>query len=162
MISSYTLLAPTDGSGYETLVRTLSGLCAFCTLAVRDFDRTNETVATFLKKIGKYEVNKVAVQAWPGTQLLGDSTADLHQYRISDDLITLLASEVPSIFSWATPNLPEDLCFYREDGSVMLGTISHERDCFLVISDSELASLQQKVPFLDVMPTSSEDGLSPC
>jgi len=148
--TSFTLLAPTYGPGYAALLRALSKLCTHCSLTVRDFDRTNGKVLSFLEKVRSYEVNRASVQEWPGTRLSGDQTADLYMYKVTDDLLDIMTRDIPSLFSWITPDLPEDPCFYRMDGRVVLGTISHDMDWFLEVSDSELSYLTDAVPDLEI------------
>jgi hypothetical protein len=79
---------------------------------------------------------------WPGTRLFGH-TASVTHFDLNDESVALLKSVSNSIFGWRTPKLPEDLCLLREDESVWLGSISHERDAWLEVTESELAAIRK-------------------
>ena len=51
--------------------------------------------------------------------------------------------------AWRQPDLPEDLCLLRADGSPWLATIAHEADGFLLLSEAEREDLNTRVPALD-------------
>jgi hypothetical protein len=150
MSDTYNLISPTEGPYYRRLLDELGKLAAYCSLTVRDFDRSNHTILSFLDRVKIYEKDAASVTEWPGTRLWGNQTADLYRYKMTPDFIRILQDETSSIFSWITPNLPEDLCLYRADDSVLLATISHESDCFLNIEPDELRLLADAVPNLKI------------
>lgn len=52
-------------------------------------------------------------------------------------------------YAWGTDGaLPEDLCFLREGGEPWLVTIGHEHDAYLVITDPELADINNAISAL--------------
>lgn len=63
-------------------------------------------------------------------------------YSLSDDLRDFLLRESQSLFDWkfsgtkAIPE-PEDLCFYREDGSGMFWSCTHEGECAFFLREGE-------------------------
>jgi hypothetical protein len=151
----YTLLQPTYGPGYESLIDALSSLSRYCSFVVREFDEKNHEIESFIKQIEAYEDRRDRVSEWPGTCLLQGETALLYTYRLDPKLVSILKSEVSSLFSWSTPTLPEDLCFYREDRSCLLATISHEKDVYVELSEDELSRFQTRVPEFQVSSDAS-------
>ena len=72
--------------------------------------------------------------------LSSDPKGKTHLFFCSSEAKQLLLQKVDSIFSWftwdGTPNqeggvLPEDLCFYRKDGSLFFWSQTHEGICIL-------------------------------
>lgn len=66
-------------------------------------------------------------------------------YQCTEDAITYLYRRVNNLFDWVrawedeglkTDN-PEDITFYREDGSVFFQSITHEGDCWLFPREGE-------------------------
>ena len=60
----------------------------------------------------------------------------------------ILGEAVEGLFDWIEPELPEDLCILRPDGSPWLVTISHEQDAYFQLSDKEKGELTELVPDL--------------
>jgi hypothetical protein len=86
---------------------------------------------------------------WPGTKLTR-SSARVHWYRVTPELIAALRVRVSSLYEWLPPDLPEDLAFYRPDGSPLLGTSSHERFVFVNLTGKEVDEFEQEVPDLSL------------
>ena len=84
---------------------------------------------------------------WPGTILLSDE-ASVYWFRVSADLGEKLKRQVESLFEWVHPELPEDPCFFREDGEVLLVTTSHEQDAYLLLKPAEVDVLASQYPEL--------------
>lgn len=84
---------------------------------------------------------------WPGTRLLADE-ARLYWFRADSSLAGKLCALQPGLFDWVHPSAPEDPCFLRPDGEALLITISHERDAYLVLTDSERTELDLKFSLL--------------
>lgn len=77
------------------------------------------------RKLEKYEI------ACPNHNL------DIHYYQICSELCELLLDSVSSIFSWIGYIMPEDITFYRLDGSIFLKTSIHEGELTLMPRDNE-------------------------
>ncbi len=63
---------------------------------------------------------------WPGTRLIGH-LATVSFFRVRAESIRVLSS-VSRLYAWLAPDHPEDLAFYRSDGSCCFASISHEKD----------------------------------
>jgi hypothetical protein len=61
---------------------------------------------------------------------------------VQDELIG--ASD--GLYGWQQPALPEDLALLRDDGTVILGSICHEHDAYLELSDEEYEALATTIP----------------
>ena len=60
---------------------------------------------------------------WPGTQLESPD-AVVRYYDVNDETLELLR-RVRSVLGWVSPELPEDLAFYRS-GVTAFASVSHE------------------------------------
>ncbi len=84
--------------------------------------------------------------SWPGTTLYGDH-ATLYFYFVTPRFRENLKSLAAGLFEWVGLK-PEDPCFFRADGQVLLVTTSHERDAYLLLTEEEHDELQQRFPAL--------------
>ncbi len=50
-------------------------------------------------------------------------------YKVTTEAIGII-SQMGALYRWLSPDYPEDLAFYREDGSCLFASISHERDAW--------------------------------
>lgn len=77
----------------------------------------------------------------PGTELLGHF-ANIYYYKIDDNAKEVLKKYANSLYEWLSPNLPEDLCFFKENKEVWLASIAHEKDSwFNYLSEEEKEQL---------------------
>src|SRR5690606_29343716 len=88
-------------------------------------------------------LSKHTGDSWPGTQLHG-GVALIRQYRLDDAGIRFLRTH-SHFKDWCEPN-PEDLAFYRADGSWLLGAIGHEGDVFLQLTEEEEVAIRKAYP----------------
>ena len=53
-----------------------------------------------------------------------------------------------SLFSWLSPNFPEDLAFYDESGVCTFTSVSHEKEAYVLeeSTGSMLATLTKLIP----------------
>lgn len=58
-------------------------------------------------------------------------------YYSNDQTKEILCKRARSILAWRPRELPEDLTFFRADGSVFLGTMTHEGECWLTPREDE-------------------------
>jgi hypothetical protein len=86
---------------------------------------------------------------WPGTRLIS-GTATVFSYGVSDFLCKALQESADALYDWQQPELPEDLCFTRADGTAVLTTVSHECDAFLDIDAATAALLRRAIPELRI------------
>lgn len=132
---------------YEQLVDWLHARSRSMTLVVRDTPAPGDAARAVLDVFSSSCTSAERVSEWPGT-LLFDAQATLHRYVTSDILAAGMKRLAGGLYDWCLPSLPEDPCFYREDGSVLFTTIAHERDAYVDVGSDELASLRRAVPDL--------------
>jgi hypothetical protein len=95
--------------------------------------------------------------SWPGTTLLNDQATVL-RFGINDSVMEDLRNASDGLFGWQQPKLPEDLAFLRDDGTAMLGSICHEHDAYLDLSDEEYQDLLRSVPEIgDILSVDGDD-----
>lgn len=88
-----------------------------------------------------FRVLTTTVNEWPGTQLLGGKAAVAHRFSITNKSINVLSSVLPSPLGYDQAGLLEDLYFFRRDDSPLLASISHENDCFFLLTEEEAEEL---------------------
>lgn len=66
------------------------------------------------------------------TTMLGESTAYVFYYKLSEETKDFLQKTSDSLFGWISPYLPEDLMFFSGDDN-WLAVCSHEQ--FFVVSE---------------------------
>ncbi|MEJ8553067.1 hypothetical protein [Tepidibacter sp. Z1-5] len=87
----------------------------------------NTNGAKVLDRLKPYLKEKKKGYEWPGTQRFEDGDpVTIYHYSLNEHSINILLQSADSLYSWVQPNLPEDLCFIKEDGSVWVYTSSHE------------------------------------
>lgn len=65
---------------------------------------------------------------------------EIRHYQLNDDLKRLILSHTDSIFKWICGwghNNPNDITFFRLDGSVFFSSIIHEGECTLSPTEGE-------------------------
>jgi hypothetical protein len=88
------------------------------------------------------------VSKWPGTELLpiGTNRATLWSYKYSKQVATILMRATTRLYAWSEPELPEDLALLRAPGNVWLGSVAHESDAWLELTELEQNELAQVIP----------------
>lgn len=147
MRKTYTISREPSGQAYRDLIGHAATRSKFFGVIQRDEDPRAD--ASRLASIAQDLEERSRLSAWPGTVLLGGE-ATCSTYRTSPRSVAFLKEVVNSLYSWTTP-LPEDLHFVRTDGTVFLGTISHEADAFLELDDSEAADFRRSLPSIEIV-----------
>lgn len=101
----------------------------------------------FLDRASPYLSSEREVAEWPGTRLIGGRRGILRVYRLTPELTQIFEATADRLYMWVNPGLPEDPHLLRDDGSVLLGTVSQEEDAWLELHESEFASLIGDVPW---------------
>lgn len=109
-------------------------------LTVREECISSRSVMATLEELSPFQLMKTRTNEWPGT-ILESSFALVFRYRCSPETIALLHAFGRGILEWNHPESPEDLALYRANGSVLVESISHERDALLWLTEDEYRSL---------------------
>jgi hypothetical protein len=134
--AAYDIVEEPVEESYDGLLNFCAAPAATCSLVVRPDVGAGPAVAAFLDLCRPHLIRSSQCSEWPGTTLIGHA-ATLHEYAVSSALVRLLSRQCRRLYGWITPNLPEDLAMYRADGSVLLGSIAHERDGWLHVTAEE-------------------------
>jgi hypothetical protein len=138
---------------YSDLITFALGLSQLALLVFRpEMDLTANGQAV-LNSLTPYLESKEKSARWPGTEIFG-SEAYLFYFRLTLGSAHILQTATDHLFGWHQPDLPEDLCFFRQDRTPWLVTIAHESDAYLSLTDQELQQLSRALPELRI--TSSE------
>lgn len=141
------MLEEPRGESYRQLIRAslyYGDRFLLITNSLPDVDAPARSLTAALKP---YLLSANRESEWPGTRLLED-TALVSSFSMRPETAKILGEAVEGLFDWIEPELPEDLCILRPDGSPWLVTISHEQDAYFQLSDKEKGELTELVPDL--------------
>jgi len=137
---------PVDGT-YRQLLAQCRKYSSTAILVLRDPDDLSPVASGLLNRIQPWCISKDKRSEWPGT-IMRNFLATVYTYRLDPALVTELQTVATGLYQWIQPELPEDPCLLRPDGTPLLVTIAHERDAYLIVSQQEVDSLLSTVPGL--------------
>lgn len=138
------------GPEYDHLVGFLARLGNTFSLVLTRFSKKSASAAAVITRLHPYAVSSREVGSWPGTELLPPWTGTLHTFRADADALAILRTSARRLYAWHGPDLPDDLCFYRSDGSPLLVTTAHENESELHLTEVELRELRDLAPGLEI------------
>jgi hypothetical protein len=121
-------IEPADAA-YDDLLRLAFDECDNLSLVTRPGLTFGASAHATLDALAPYSIDRLAVNKWPGTDLL-NSEATLHRFRTTPAALEVLRRP-RRLYAWQAPDYPEDLAFYTADGGVWLGSCAHEAFAFL-------------------------------
>ena len=98
---------------------------------------SNDNLKNVLKKLESSLIEMREQSEWPTTMLGEGATAKVYYYKIDSNSKNILKEKSNSLFAWEQPELPEDLCFIKDD-KAWISTCSHEGYCDIVSNDSNI------------------------
>lgn len=144
----YTFTVEPRGILYEELLDLGAVYCNQALLVIRESCALSKNAQKTLQRLHRFEAARERRSEWPGTELHGGEALVLF-YRLNEDSISEFKKASNALFSWKQPELPEDLCLLRSDGSPWLVTIAHEQDAYLELSEDEYARVVRSLPSLE-------------
>ncbi len=96
-----------------------------------------------LRSLNPFLVYERPSLAWPGTRVLGGAMARVYKFSSTVDSLTILRQAARSIWDWLGPRYPEDLSFLRPSGRPWFISITHERDAFFKLVETELEDVER-------------------
>ena len=135
--TTYTILEEPTGEMLEQLLICSLSYCETFSVVVRHTIDVAASALQVLEELQPFLVTKLEESEWPGTELL-DETATVCRFKLTKETLGILCHASDSLFSWMQPELPEDLCLFRPDGTPWLVTIAHEKDGYLELSTDEM------------------------
>jgi hypothetical protein len=142
---SYTLAVEPRGVAYRELCTFAEQSGLDVLLVVRDRLVLSPRGHDVLASLERCATSDRRQSEWPGTRLFGH-TARVVVVRPDAEPWVVVRGSAEGLFDWQAPDLPEDLCMLRRDGTTFLGNIAHERDAFVELDDDERDALPAAVP----------------
>jgi hypothetical protein len=149
-ISWFDFVNEPGGAVLSNLFEALARISASVAVVVRDQLDVGESTKNLLARLEPHLVERSRVTSWPGTILYG-SLATLHRFCANRSVLKELVSASTALYGWLQPALPEDPSFAREDGKTVFGSISHEREAWLEVSEEERGALVREMPGMEAM-----------
>ena len=146
----YRLVEEPTGLAYRGLLDFTRKHARQFTLVLVGSGKKSSAARRVLEDLSLYFIERHEASEWPGTELMEGFTGTLHRYQVSDGSIEFLKSAAPGLYAWHAPGLPDDLCFYRADGTALLSSVAHERSGELYLAPDEREELRRVVPVLDL------------
>jgi hypothetical protein len=142
---------------YRALIEFLLRRSSTCTLVVPGRPALGAQGLEFLK-ISSSELLQTSIpNEWPGTKLLAGG-ATMYTFRTSPRFGKLLLGQAATLGGWMMPHLPEDPAFYRQDGSLLFGSIVHEGDAFAELTHSEFDECVRAIGRENILQLSNKNG----
>lgn len=139
---------PTDRT-YRLLLAFCGNYASTVLLIVRQQSLLTDSARAVLESLEPYRRRVERRSEWPGTVLLGHG-ADVHEYQFNDEVLLQLQTAASGLYQWVHPDLPEDLCLIKSDGTPILVTIAHEEDGYLILEAHEARQLLAVAPDLQL------------
>jgi hypothetical protein len=145
--TEYRIAREPAGERYKSLIDAGLQHGTILVLVVRSTSAIGENARRLLARLDRHLIDTTHRSAWPGTKLL-DATAIVYRYAFNFECAEILKDVASRLYDWVHPELPEDPCILRRDGTEWLVTISHECFACLELSDEELEEFKSKAPSL--------------
>lgn len=141
-----TLAAEPRGNAYLEFLAAAERFCVSGALIIHPGKPYHANAMDVIAALGDDLVSTRTVAEWPGTRLADGFDATRHDFRLTPHVLHLLRDRARGLFDWNMPDLPDDLSFWRADGTVWAGSTAHEKDAFIDISSEELDIVRAEFP----------------
>lgn len=144
-----------EGRRYHQLIQTLIQSLHSFSLVWRDQLKHADTAQAIRRTLRHLQICHNRTDRWPGTRIFG-TTASVIKFTCDSSAIPIL-SQPRSLFSWLTPQFPEDLVFWNASGQPVLATVSHETEGWIL--DHTLAGQLGQIVLLKKLESLTTDNL---
>jgi hypothetical protein len=153
--ATFDLLAEPIGDLYRELLDFAVGECRTALLVVHKSPPLVRQGLDLLSRLKPFLTSKAESKVWPGTGspdmadhefMVSIEPSSVYRYAYGRQCAGLLKQATDRLYAWLQPELPEDLCLLRADGSEWLVTIAHEHVSYLCLSSEEHSRLVKAVP----------------
>jgi hypothetical protein len=148
------------GEVLRRLIRALGQYSSSVMMVLRDDFDLDESGRALLARLQPHLVERNRRSSWPGTTLLREE-ATVFRFALNEAVLNILSDASDGLYDWQQPTLPEDLALVRDDGTAILGSICHEQDAYLEVTDEEYGSLTGSVPEIARIVRLQEEDDSP-
>lgn len=133
------------GEVLSRLMRALRQFSSSAMMVLRDDLDLDESAQALLARLEAHLIERKRSSSWPGTTLLREEATVL-RFALSETVLEELIAAADGLYEWKQPRLPEDLALLRHDGTAILGSICHEGDAYLELTEEEYGNLTGLVP----------------
>lgn len=134
------------GDQYRSFIHSMAQMFPICSLACQNLLMLRSRCLSALDRLRPFLISEEDVDEYPGSFGYPPGAVKCLKYQTTPECVRVLCDTCSSLFEWENTDLPEDLAFYREDGTNSFGSVSHEGYCFFVFSPSELEKLRDNFP----------------
>jgi hypothetical protein len=135
-----------DETCWKPLLRIASGFATTIGMIVRQCHGPSPTQDALLAALQPYLVREERVRAWPGSELMEGRTCERRLYRVTPEVVEVVLGAARNLGEWCNPKLPDDLHLLRDDGSVVLASITQEDDVWIELGSVEYARFNGSAP----------------
>jgi hypothetical protein len=96
----------------------------------------------FLNQLKPFLVEVYEDKQWPGTILCSEKKAFIYKCQLTSLASDILKVSFQNIWDWKAPTYPEDLSFIRPNGMPWFISITHEKDTYFKLEESEKQELE--------------------
>lgn len=118
--------------------------CDKCSFILRSDQDMSSELKSFMASIQPFLISSNDTSEWPGTRTL--DIVQIYYCKYIKQLIPVFKEILQAGYNWWESDLPEDLCLYRTDGTVWLGSTVHEGYGWLNLNTKELETLKYSYP----------------
>ena len=118
-----------SGKKYKELLLKFQKYCTYFSLDIIKSD------TKFTNELSSFKLQLSSIKS-EGLE----PTAQKEFYYFNEKSLNLLYKISDSIFSYLyyPTRLPENLCFYRKDSSLLFSSMSHDGECYMFLNDDEM------------------------
>lgn len=113
---------------YSSLLNHSLKKCTEFILVVVPEIKLNKSGERVLDRLKPYFKKEIKAYEWPSTKRCEEGEpATIYHYYLNEESMNILLESANNLYSWVQPNLPEDLCFIKQDGTPWLCSVGHEK-----------------------------------
>lgn len=140
----YDIVEEPQGNIYHEILNCASDYSSEFLLVLRHSLPADEAAQDIIDALSPFLISRSEQEEWPGTRLF-EETASVHRFKVCSPAMEILRLASDSLFAWQQPQLPEDLCFLRSNGTPWLVTIAHEQDAYFSLSHEEKVDIEAAI-----------------
>lgn len=134
-----------SGATLRRLIQNLRRYSSTGMLVLRDDLELSESGRAMVARLEPRLLARKRSAPWPWTELL-DPYATLLHFKLDDVIVEEVLRASDGLYGWQQPSLPENLALLRDDGTTILGSITHDHDSWLEVAYHEFESIIRAVP----------------
>ncbi|MEK7096675.1 MAG: hypothetical protein AAB881_01880 [Patescibacteria group bacterium] len=155
----YDFLHPITPKEYYKILEMANNYCDRFYFVIPNTAQMPETVNHVINSLQPFVADIQKVKEWPGTVIYSEGYNLLYTYYLNKESEKALKGITNDLYSWTKPVLPEDLGFLRKDGSPWFISITHEKDCYMELTDKEKGEFDEIFPDLLISHSEQEKNI---